>query len=390
MEREAVVLASVTSPHVEPPARLRLGERAAVPRPRAARGRDARRRSCGARGASAAARLVDWVEQLLVGVRDCHRGHVIHRDIKPANIFLESRPGRRRAHREAHRLRRGAPQRDRQRRHEPDEHAPPHRQHGVHGARAARVRQGRRAHGGHLRHRRRHLPLRHRPAALRGPELRGAHQAQVRERPRPSSRRCPGSSRTSCLDAFVARTALARPRAALRQRAPRCSRSGGASPPPSTGTPPSRGRRRLRRGRVGEHHRRVPVAQQLEQRTQRPDLERRSSGRWTTWRRRPTPRSAARPRTPFGPPARSSRTTTGGARSRGPEPAGPASSNFVPLTSGSRWLGSPAHRPNHRGRSEFPGLSRSRRRGARTAEPAQHDPGEVAAGLVREETLEAS
>jgi serine/threonine protein kinase len=31
---------------------------------------------------------VRWVEQLLVGVRDCHDAHVIHRDIKPSNIFV--------------------------------------------------------------------------------------------------------------------------------------------------------------------------------------------------------------------------------------------------------------------------------------------------------------
>ena len=29
-----------------------------------------------------------WVEQLIVGVRDCHDAKVIHRDIKPSNIFL--------------------------------------------------------------------------------------------------------------------------------------------------------------------------------------------------------------------------------------------------------------------------------------------------------------
>jgi eukaryotic-like serine/threonine-protein kinase len=38
------------------------------------------------------ARLVDWVEHLLLGVRDCHRVNVIHRDIKPANIFLVNGP----------------------------------------------------------------------------------------------------------------------------------------------------------------------------------------------------------------------------------------------------------------------------------------------------------
>jgi serine/threonine-protein kinase len=32
--------------------------------------------------------LASWIEQLLIGVRDCHDAGVIHRDIKPANIFL--------------------------------------------------------------------------------------------------------------------------------------------------------------------------------------------------------------------------------------------------------------------------------------------------------------
>jgi serine/threonine-protein kinase len=32
--------------------------------------------------------LTEWIEQLLVGVRDCHAAGIIHRDIKPANIFL--------------------------------------------------------------------------------------------------------------------------------------------------------------------------------------------------------------------------------------------------------------------------------------------------------------
>jgi eukaryotic-like serine/threonine-protein kinase len=32
--------------------------------------------------------LADWIEQLLLGVRDIHAANVIHRDIKPANIFL--------------------------------------------------------------------------------------------------------------------------------------------------------------------------------------------------------------------------------------------------------------------------------------------------------------
>lgn len=31
---------------------------------------------------------VRWIEQLIVGVRDCHDAKIIHRDIKPSNIFL--------------------------------------------------------------------------------------------------------------------------------------------------------------------------------------------------------------------------------------------------------------------------------------------------------------
>src|SRR5262249_45146735 len=35
--------------------------------------------------------LIEWVEQLIIGVRDCHNVNVIHRDIKPSNIFLVER-----------------------------------------------------------------------------------------------------------------------------------------------------------------------------------------------------------------------------------------------------------------------------------------------------------
>ncbi|MFO0734711.1 MAG: serine/threonine-protein kinase [Labilithrix sp.] len=31
---------------------------------------------------------VKWIEQLIIGIRDCHDAKVIHRDIKPSNIFL--------------------------------------------------------------------------------------------------------------------------------------------------------------------------------------------------------------------------------------------------------------------------------------------------------------
>ncbi len=33
--------------------------------------------------------IVHWVEQLLVGVRDCHSAGIVHRDIKPSNVFLQ-------------------------------------------------------------------------------------------------------------------------------------------------------------------------------------------------------------------------------------------------------------------------------------------------------------
>ena len=88
MAREAVVLASVASPHVS---RL-LGYGWESDQPFLVLERlhgetlaDVLRREPRLGGA----RLVDWVEQLLIGVRDCHRANVIHRDIKPANIFLE-------------------------------------------------------------------------------------------------------------------------------------------------------------------------------------------------------------------------------------------------------------------------------------------------------------
>jgi serine/threonine-protein kinase len=31
---------------------------------------------------------VKWIEQLIIGIRDCHDAKIIHRDIKPSNIFL--------------------------------------------------------------------------------------------------------------------------------------------------------------------------------------------------------------------------------------------------------------------------------------------------------------
>jgi serine/threonine-protein kinase len=37
--------------------------------------------------------LVEWVEHILLGVRDCHAINLIHRDIKPGNIFLDRSEG---------------------------------------------------------------------------------------------------------------------------------------------------------------------------------------------------------------------------------------------------------------------------------------------------------
>ncbi len=92
MAREALVLASLQSPHVS--RLLGYGWESEQPflvleRLEGETLADVLRRE----KRLGAARLVDWVEQLLVGVRDCHRANVIHRDIKPANIFLEQRPG---------------------------------------------------------------------------------------------------------------------------------------------------------------------------------------------------------------------------------------------------------------------------------------------------------
>jgi serine/threonine-protein kinase len=92
MAREAVLLASVESPHV---ARL-LGFGWEGEQPFLILERlegetlaDVLRRE----SRVAPGRLHEWVEQLLIGVRDCHRVNVIHRDIKPANIFLVRAPG---------------------------------------------------------------------------------------------------------------------------------------------------------------------------------------------------------------------------------------------------------------------------------------------------------
>jgi serine/threonine-protein kinase len=92
LAREAVLLASVESPHVSK--LLGYGWEGDQPflvleRLRGETLADVLRRET----RLSMGRLGDWVEQLLIGVRDCHRANVIHRDIKPANIFLEEPVG---------------------------------------------------------------------------------------------------------------------------------------------------------------------------------------------------------------------------------------------------------------------------------------------------------
>jgi serine/threonine-protein kinase len=91
LQREAIVLAGVESPHVAKV--LGFGYEEEQPflvleRLRGETLADLLKRD----GRIPIDRLTNWIEQLLVGVRDCHAAGVIHRDIKPANIFLEE-PG---------------------------------------------------------------------------------------------------------------------------------------------------------------------------------------------------------------------------------------------------------------------------------------------------------
>ena len=36
---------------------------------------------------------MDWIEQLLMGVRDVHAANVVHRDLKPSNVFVQEQSG---------------------------------------------------------------------------------------------------------------------------------------------------------------------------------------------------------------------------------------------------------------------------------------------------------
>ncbi|MBX3190580.1 MAG: serine/threonine protein kinase [Labilithrix sp.] len=85
--REAVLLAGVASRHVG--AIVGFGFERGQPFLVLERLRgetlDAKLRRDGPVPASTAVR---WIEQLIVGVRDCHDAQIIHRDLKPSNIFL--------------------------------------------------------------------------------------------------------------------------------------------------------------------------------------------------------------------------------------------------------------------------------------------------------------
>ncbi|MGO8995321.1 MAG: serine/threonine protein kinase [Polyangiaceae bacterium] len=92
LQREAIMLAGVESPHVGKV--LGFGYEEEQPflvleRLRGETLADLLKRE----GRIPIDRLANWIEQLLVGVRDCHAAGVIHRDIKPANIFLEEMDG---------------------------------------------------------------------------------------------------------------------------------------------------------------------------------------------------------------------------------------------------------------------------------------------------------
>ncbi len=92
LAREAVMLAEVTSLHVG--RILGFGYNDDQPflvleRLRGETLDDLLRRE----GSPTTAQLIAWMEQLLIGVRDCHAVGIIHRDIKPANIFLEKPSG---------------------------------------------------------------------------------------------------------------------------------------------------------------------------------------------------------------------------------------------------------------------------------------------------------
>ena len=44
-------------------------------------------------GSPTTSQLLTWIEQLLIGLRDCHKVGIVHRDIKPSNIFLQQGAG---------------------------------------------------------------------------------------------------------------------------------------------------------------------------------------------------------------------------------------------------------------------------------------------------------
>jgi serine/threonine-protein kinase len=85
--REAILLAGVTSRHVGTIVGFGFdrGQPFLVLERLVGETLDAKLRRDGPVAPPAAVR---WIEQLIMGVRDCHDQQIIHRDIKPSNIFL--------------------------------------------------------------------------------------------------------------------------------------------------------------------------------------------------------------------------------------------------------------------------------------------------------------
>ena len=85
--REAILLSSVESKHVSKILGFGFekGQPFLVLEKLEGETLDAKLRRDGAPEPKAA---VKWIEQLIIGIRDCHDAKIIHRDIKPSNVFI--------------------------------------------------------------------------------------------------------------------------------------------------------------------------------------------------------------------------------------------------------------------------------------------------------------